>query len=256
MSSASLFKMAISSLQIFACRTSLFQKGEDLAEFIIRELPKANIGAKIQERSILCVTSKIVSLAEGMIVPRSEISKPDLVKKEADIYIAGSDYGTGLTIKHGLLVAAAGIDESNSKDDAYILYPLDPYASVGKLHARLSAHYGVKDLGIILTDSHTQPLRRGVTGIGLAHWGFRAVQKKVGSKDLFGRELKMTYVNALDALSVASVLTMGEGDESTPLAVIDGAQVEFTSEACSADEIQIRWQDDIYRPLFSHLLQK
>jgi len=241
-----------SSFNVSACRTSLFGLGEDLASFIIRELPKA----KVKERSILCVTSKIMSLAERAVISTSEISKAELVRKEADIFVSENDYGTGLTIKHGLLIAASGIDESNSKDGAYILYPRDPYASTQKLHARLISHYGLKEFGIILTDSHTQPLRRGVTGIGLAHWGFNAVQKRVGTRDLYGRELKMTYINALDALAVAAVFVMGEGDESSPLALVEGAKVQFNSGRCTPDEVQIRWEEDLYRPLFSNLLQK
>jgi coenzyme F420-0:L-glutamate ligase len=242
-----------SSFHVSACRTSLFALGDDLASFITNELPKS----KVKERSILCVTSKIMSLAERTVISTSEISKADLVRKEADIFVAENDYGTGgLTIKNGLLIAAAGIDESNSKDGAYILYPRDPYGSAQKLHAHLISHYGLKELGIIITDSHTQPLRRGVTGIGLAHWGFNAVQKRVGTHDLYGRELKMTYINALDALAVAAVFVMGEGDESSPLALIEGAKVQFNSGRSTADEVQIRWEEDLYRPLFSNLLQK
>jgi dihydrofolate synthase / folylpolyglutamate synthase len=239
-------------LNVFACRTSLFGLGDDLGDFIIRELPKA----KVKERSILCVTSKIMSLAERAVISRSEISKAELVRKEADIFVSENDYGTGLTIKQGLLIAAAGIDESNSRDDAYILYPRNPYASTQQLHVRLSSHYGLKELGIIITDSHTQPLRRGVTGIGIAHWGFNAVQTRVGTRDLFGRELKMTFINALDALAVAAVFVMGEGDESSPLALIEGAKVQFKSGTSTPDEVQIRWEEDLYRPLFSRWIEK
>jgi dihydrofolate synthase / folylpolyglutamate synthase len=114
----------------------------------------------------------------------------------------------------------------------------------------------LKELGIIITDSHTQPLRRGVTGIGIAHWGFNAVQTRVGTRDLFGRELKMTFINALDALAVAAVFVMGEGDESSPLALIEGAKVQFKSGTSTPDEVQIRWEEDLYRPLFSRWIEK
>jgi F420-0:gamma-glutamyl ligase len=156
-----------------------------------------------------------------------------------------------LTIKHGILIPSAGIDESNSEEGAYILFPEDPYASAEILGSALRTRFGIRRLGIIITDSHTQPLRKGVTGIGLSHWGFRATKNYVGRKDLFGREIKMTHVNALDALAVAAVYAMGETDEQRPIAVLEGTEVEFT-DATSVDEIRIPVEEDLY----GHLLFK
>ncbi len=160
-----------------------------------------------------------------------------------------------LTIKHGLILPSAGIDESNSATDDYILYPLDPYASAKKLGEDLRARSGFNKVGVILTDSHTTSLRKGVTGVGLAHWGFRAIRSEVGREDLFGRKLKMTAVNVLDALSVAAVLTMGESSEARPIALLQYDQIEFTS-STSPDEIKIPLEEDLYGPLLLALKKK
>lgn len=238
--------------------------GRDLSQFVIDEIQRLALSKKVapqeilKEKSILAITSKIVSLAEKAIVLKSDISKEDLVKRESEYSLGGTAYGMGLTITKGLLIAAAGIDESNvdahSIGDHYIIYPKDPYLGAQKLLGDLKKHFGLKDLGIILTDSHTQPLRRGVIGIGLAHAGFKATQSKVGLPDLFGKPLKMTFINSLDALASAAVFTMGEGDERCPLALIEGANVEFTNEKSSPDEIHISWQDDIYRGLIEKVI--
>jgi F420-0:gamma-glutamyl ligase len=233
------------SLSIYAIQTAVFHLGDSLFDFITSQIA---IG-QLKEGSVLAVTSKIVSLAEHRLMQKQDIAKADLVRQEADIFLADSVYGTSLTITHGLLIPTAGIDESNSETDAYILYPKDPFSSARILGEKLRREYGLKNLGLILTDSRSTPLRRGVTGIALAHWGFMATQNQIGTADIFGRNLAMTYINVVDALAGAAVYMMGEGSERCPLAIIDGADIEFTN-STEPSEIQIPYQDDIYAPLF------
>ena len=86
----------------------------------------------------------------------------------------------------------------------------------------------------------------GLTGIALAHAGFRGVRSLVGAPDLFGRPLRMTQVNVVDAIASAAVLAMGEGSERCPLAIIQSSEVEF----CEAvDSVHIPIEEDIYGPL-------
>lgn len=233
-----------SDFRVASFRTGIFSPGEDLAAFILASIPRE----RAVEGMVLAVTSKIVSLAENAVVPRSDVEKSALIRREADAFLGETLYGVALTIKHGILIPSAGIDESNSVNGDFILFPKDPYASARRLHAALREAWGVRDLGILITDSHTQPLRRGVTGIGLAHWGFRATRNLVGTSDLFGREMKMTHVNVLDALAVAAVYAMGEVAERRPLALLYGSGAEFT-ETSSADEIAIPREEDLYGSL-------
>ena len=233
------------TLEAWAIRTRLFKVGDELAPFVIESLE----GRPLVEGDVLAVTSKIVSLSENALTPRSE-AKIDVIKREADQYLGEGGFGVHLTVKHGLLLPSAGIDESNAAGDFYILLPHDPFGTAKALWNALRLHYKIHHLGILITDSHTQPLRRGVTGISLAHWGFGATQDLVGKTDLYGRPFKMTSVNAADALSATAVFLMGEGTEPCPLAVLRGARLEFGPES-DPNETRIPLEEDLYRPLFS-----
>ena len=237
-------------LKVEAIRTRIFHAKENLFEFLIESLP----GDQVEDGMIIAITSKLVSIAEGNFAARiSMISTPEtraekkaLIQKEADVFLGETKHSVQLTMKHGLLLPSAGIDESNSENGEFILYPKDPYGAAAIIGHALRTHFGLKNLGVILTDSHTTPLRSGVTGIGLSHFGFKAVRNLIGEKDLFGRELKATQVNVLDALSAAAVYEMGESNDQSPIALISGARnIEFT-ESSLASEIQIALEDDLY----------
>jgi F420-0:gamma-glutamyl ligase len=229
-------------VQVSAVQTSIFRQGQDLHAFLALHLSRP-----VLEGSVLAITSKIVSLAENRVRPH-DIRKKDLVKQEAEYYLGEGGHGSHLTIKHGILIPSAGIDESNSESGGYILFPENPYARAEGICKHLKARFRLRQLGVIITDSHTTPLRRGVTGISLAHWGLRATEELAGQPDLFDRKLKFTHVNVVDSLAAMAVFLMGEADDCTPLAVISGAKVEFT-EVTSKDEIVIEPEADLYFPL-------
>jgi F420-0:gamma-glutamyl ligase len=224
-------------------QTPIFKIGESVADFVF-----ANAAADlVRDGMILVITSKIVSLAENRLVAKSSIEKADLIAREAEHHFGEGGYGCFLTIKHGLFIPSAGIDESNSETGAYILYPEDPFKSAKQIWSDLKTKWKIENLGVILTDSHTTPLRNGVTGIALAHWGFHGVKSLVGEPDLFGRKIQMTFVNIADGLAAGATLLMGEGNERQPLAVIHNATVSFVNEIDPA-EIRMPLKDDLYLP--------
>ena len=231
------------SLKVTAIPSPLFQLGGPLADFIIHTLSPYSIG----EKMILAVSSKLFSLAENCIAQNED--KIQLVQKEADHDLGESSYGFHLTIKEGLVLPSAGIDQSNSPTGDYLLFPKKPYLSLKKLWIHLRKQWKVKNLGLLMTDSHTTPLRRGVTGTAVAHWGFKAVKDCRGQKDLYQRELKVTTVNNIDALAGIAVWMMGEGNEQRPLALIENASLEWEEES-SSQEIRIPLEEDLYKPLF------
>lgn len=231
-------------ITISPIRTDIFRTGGDLLAFL-----KLHAAGALTEGSVLAVTSKIVSLAEERTLPKDSITKQELVRREADRYLGPGNHGVELTIKHGLLIPSAGIDESNSEGGAYILYPENPWASAARIRQYLRRELKLQNLGVILTDSHSTPLRLGVTGISLAHWGLKGTQSLVGAPDIFGKELKFTSVDVVDSLAAMAVFVMGEADNRCPLAVIQGAQVEFTEES-SPREVVVEAENDLYAPLF------
>lgn len=232
-----------------AIRTPLFRVGQPLAPFVLEALKTQ----PISEKTIVCVTSKIVSLSEKRIVPRSETDKRSLILREADHDLGEIAHGVRLTIKHGLMIPSAGIDESNSESGDFILFPQDPYASARQLWKDLRVALRVRELGVLITDSRTQPLRWGVTGIALSYWGFRAIRDLVGTDDLFGRKLQMTKVNAADALASTAAYLMGESDDRCPIAVIEGSDVVFSDQS-DPSELMIPLERDLYYPLIRKAL--
>ncbi len=205
----------------------------------------------MKENSILAVTSKIIAIAENRVVPIGKIDKKALVEKEADLFIPQdkNKYGFTITIKGSLLIPSAGIDESNG-NGYYILWPSDPQKWANKIRNYLKKRFGLQNIGVIITDSKTTPLRWGTTGVMLAHAGFKALKNYINEPDIFGRPLQVTKANVADALAAAAVLSMGEGNEQTPLAIISEVPfVNFQKNNPSKRELSglaISLEDDIY----------
>ncbi len=213
----------------------------------------------LKENSIVAITSKIVSIGEGRCIPiNGKTNKDELAIKEADIYLERSIAPEGLilhTIKNNLLVASAGIDESNGAG-YFILWPKDPQASAKKIWKFLKKKFKVKNLGVIITDSRLIPLRRGVVGLSIAFVGFKPLRDYRNLKDIFGREFVMETSNLPDSLATAAVLEMGEGSEQKPIAIIsDVPFVEFTKENFSPksfdDSFEINSKEDMFYPFLS-----
>jgi F420-0:gamma-glutamyl ligase len=108
-------------------------------------------------------------------------------------------------------------------------------------------------VGVIITDSKTTPLLWGVTGVAIAHAGFKALHDLIGQPDLFGRLLKMEKVNVAQGLATAAVLVMGEAAEQTPLATItDIPGIEWQDRIPTGEELaalRIELADDAYAPI-------
>lgn len=237
-------------MRVQAFKTKKITAGMSLEETITQVLQK------LEEKSIIAVTSKVVSITEGQIITKDKaLSKKDLIAQEAEYYLdVPSEYDICLTIRNNILIPTAGIDESNA-NNSYILYPDDVQASAFRLWSFLKSHYNLRHVGVIITDSHTTPLRRGVIGLGLGWCGFQALRNYIGTPDIFGSPLRVTLSNLLDGYAAAAVVVMGEGQEQTPIAVIDQLQnVEFTDQAPSKaelDQLLMSKEKDLYAPLLN-----
>ena len=225
-------------------KTHVFQEGGDLSAFI------ADYFKKLPERSVIVATSKIVALAERRTaVADNAQAKEKLIRAESDLAIP-TKY-VWLTVKDGMVMASAGIDESNA-NGKLILLPKDSFKTARNLRNKLRQKYSVRHLGVLITDSRIVPLRAGVTGIAVGYAGFRGIKDYRGTPDIFGRKFKFSRTNIADGLAAAAVLVMGEGNEQQPLAIIERAPVEFCDRVNRA-ELRIDIQEDMYRPLFSKL---
>lgn len=237
-------------MKIHAYQTKKIVQGDEVFDILDSTLPL------LKEKEIVVVTSKIVAICQGDVVKNDgSVKKIDLIKKEADLYIDEpkvTRYNVNLTIKRDILIANAGIDESNG-NGYFILWPRDSQKAAEKIWEHLRQKHHLRYLGIIISESRTTPLRWGTLGVGLAWCGFEALKNYIGEPDIFGRSLKMTKLSVLDGLAAGAVTVMGEGNEQTPLAVISDVPFAiFQDRLPTKDEregMRISRQDDIYSPL-------
>lgn len=232
-------------MKVIPIQTRVFEENEDLVDFICEYI------GDLPEKSIIAVTSKIVALAEGRTEEYiDEKQKGDLICAESEKAIETK--WCWLTVKDGMVMASAGVDESNSQGGKLILLPGDSYKASEIIRAAMMEKFGLKELGVILTDSRVLPLRAGVTGISIGYAGFKGIRDYIGKPDIFGRLMKMSRTNVADGLAAAAVLEMGEASEQIPLVVIEEAPVEFCDTIDRA-ELKIDIEDDLYRPMFGSL---
>ncbi len=218
---------------------------------------------QLSEKSIVAITSKIISITEGRIVQiqNSEFiihnsgkdQKDELIEQESEFYLPRDEnkFNVSLTVTRGNLVASAGIDESNG-NGYYILWPADTQAAANKIREYLGQKFNIRDIGVIITDGKTTPLRWGVTGFALSYSGFVPLKNYIGADDIFGRKMEYTKMNIADGLAGAATLVMGEGNEQTPLAVIsDLSTIEFQDRNPTQEELaalKISMDEDLYAP--------
>jgi F420-0:gamma-glutamyl ligase len=207
------------------------------------------------EKSIVIVTSKIVALCENRVEPVDGTDKEALIKRESDLFLPStlSRYGYHFTITDNTLISVAGIDESNSGGDYYVLWPDDLQKSANDIRRYLRHKFNLKDLGVVISDSTCLPLRWGTFGIPLSYSGFRPTNDYIGTPDLFGRPFKVSKSGVALGLTAAAVVVMGEGTEQTPMAVIDDIPfVEFQENDPTAEDLEnfyiSNWREDLFEP--------
>ena len=228
-------------MKIKTIKTRIFKPSENLIKFIEDYLPE------IKEETVLLITSKIVALSEGRLVKISgDKEKVELIKKESDFCVR-SKYAY-ITIKDGMVMASAGVDESNAQGNI-ILLPKDSFVTASKVRNYFIKKYKIKKLAVIITDSRSMPLRKGITGSALGYAGFSALKDYCKSLDIFGRPFKHSIVNVADSLATSAVLCMGEGSERRPLAIIKKVPIEYVDKI-NRGELLVNIKDDMYGPIF------
>lgn len=200
---------------------------------------------------VIAISSKVLAIHEGQcVVAGKRKDKEALAKKIAEKYVE-LDYGRGrhavFTIAKGVLIRTAGIDESNG-NGYYILWPQDPKKTAQKMKRVIEKKYGVKLAGVIVTDSYSTLLRRGASGFALSWTGIHPTKDYRGKPDVFGRKLKVTLSNVIDALAGAAVFVMGEAGESTPVVIIRGLKnIEKEHRVKKElDRFPVHMEDDIF----------
>lgn len=212
-----------------------FGKGDDLTGIILRAIETCvELPGGLQSGDIVVITSKIVAKVEGRVIAAPD--REDAITAEAVRVVASKmrkDDGTpGSTRivqnKHGLILAAAGVDASNTEDGTVVLLPQDPDASARTLRESIQQVLGIS-IGVIITDTLGRAWRRGLTDHAIGASGIRVLDDLAGTHDSFGRLLKVTMVAVADQLAAASELVRAKSS-LTPVAVIRGAHTWVTND--------------------------
>ncbi len=225
-------------------KTAIFQPRENLLNFINHYI------FNLIEGDVLVVTSKIVALAEGRLRKITNLAdKEKIIRAESQFSLKTK--WAHLTIKDNLVMANAGIDESNGQGQI-ILLPKNSFKTASKIRNFFKKKYQLKNLGVIITDSQTIPLRLGVIGVALGYAGFKGLKDYCQTVDIFNRPFHFSRVDVSDSLATAAVFCMGEGNERQPLAIISGAVLTYTNRV-NINELKIDIRDDMYGPLFKKM---
>jgi coenzyme F420-0:L-glutamate ligase len=175
------------------------RRGDDLAGLL---LPLV----ELSDGDVVCVTSKIVSKAEGRVVAGS---RAEAVAQETRRLVARRGPLEIVVNRLGLTMAAAGVDASNVEPGHVVLLPVDPDASAGQLRSAVLERAGV-NVGVLVTDTAGRAWREGQTDLAVGAAGLQVVDDHAGRTDGYGNALMVTAPAVADEIAGAAELAAGK----------------------------------------------
>lgn len=226
-------------LRVLGLRLPLIRPGDDLLRLILKAA--AQVGG-VRDGDVLVVSSKVVATAQGRIVELTRIRPSqrakriavkteqspefvELVLREANRILAVRK-GAILTIKNGMICVNAGVDASNAPPGHVALMPANPDRVAEELRATLMKSSN-KKVGMIISDSHVNPLRLGTVGQAVGVAGLEPVADQRSRPDLYGKPLQITFRAVADQLATAAQVVMGEGNERMPVVIVRDIKIDF-----------------------------
>lgn len=233
-------------MHILPIHTPVIHAGNDLAAILAEH-------AHVQAGDIIVVSSKVIATVEGNAIDLSTLEASQEARDwsektgrsaafcEAVLHevrrlngvVRGACPGALLTevrpdgLQSGtILVANAGLDESNVTSGYAVGWPKDPAASANALKKRLT-DMASGPVAVIVTDSCCTPRRIGVIAQALATAGLDPIENRIGTTDLFGRSMTITKEARADQLAVAANFLMGNAAQSVPAAIIRDHDTAF-----------------------------
>ena len=210
---------------------------------------------------ILVIAQKVVSKAEGRVVRLSSIKptprarrlarkhgkEPELMelilRESRQLLVAKNGIIITETL-HGFVCANSGIDQSNIQGHSAVLLPENPDASARALRAYVKEAAGVS-VAVIITDTFGRAFRMGQTNVAIGVAGLEPIKSYIGSKDMFGRKLKVTEIAVADEIASASELVMGKA-EGIPIAIVRGYRYA-AKERASGHSLLRPENEDLFR---------
>ncbi|GIJ00286.1 coenzyme F420-0:L-glutamate ligase/coenzyme F420-1:gamma-L-glutamate ligase [Sediminihabitans luteus] len=202
----------------------------------------------LEAGDVVVVTSKIVSKAEGRV--RAAADREAAITEETVRPVASrsSDHGVLRIVENrlGLVMAAAGVDASNTPEGTVLLLPEDPDASARAIRAALVRRFGV-EVGVVVSDTIGRPWREGQTDIAIGVAGVRVVHDLRGTTDTHGREIRVTQSAVVDEIAGATELVRGKAT-ARPLAIVRGLGRFVTPDDGPGARALVRpAEDDLFR---------
>ncbi|MCU1431391.1 MAG: coenzyme F420-0:L-glutamate ligase [Actinotalea sp.] len=199
--------------------------GADLVTLLVPVLtgltwPDGSTG--LADGDVVVVTSKVVSKAEGRVLAAADREQA-ITDETVRVVATRSHPGGTLRIvenRLGLVMAAAGVDASNTPDGTVLLLPVDPDVSAARLRAGLVARFGVR-IGVVVTDTAGRAWRRGLTDLAIGAAGVVVLEDLRGQTDSHGRTLDVTVTAVADEIAAAADLVTGK-TSGRPVAVVRG----------------------------------
>lgn len=203
--------------------------GDDLAGLVARAVsavtwPDGSRG--VADGDVVVVTSKVVSKAEGRVVAAPD--REAAITAETVRTVARRGALRIVENRQGLVMAAAGVDASNTPEGTVLLLPEDPDASARALRRALREHLGVR-VGVVVTDTAGRAWRRGLTDLAVGAAGLAVLEDLRGATDTHGRVLDVTVTAVADEIASLAELVTGK-TTGRPVAVVRGLGRHVTDE--------------------------
>jgi coenzyme F420-0:L-glutamate ligase / coenzyme F420-1:gamma-L-glutamate ligase len=211
--------------------------GADLARLIGDAAPDLRSG------DIVVVTSKIISKAEGRVI---RADRERAIDAEAVRVVARRGPTRIAETRHGLVLAAAGVDASNTAPGTVVLLPEDPDGSARRLRKALAGRRGVS-VGVVITDTMGRPWRVGQTDTAIGAAGLAPLRDHRGQPDTFGTTMEVTIAAVADEIAAAADLVKGKTAQ-VPVAIVRGlAELVTESDGPGAAALVRPAAEDMFR---------
>ena len=176
--------------------------GDDLADHLLA----ARSGVGLADGDVVCVTSKVVSKAEGRTVVGD---REAAIVAETRRLVARRGPLQVVVNRLGLTMAAAGVDASNVEPGTVLLLPEDPDATARALRVALAARAGV-NVAVLVTDTAGRAWREGQADLAIGAAGLQVLDDHAGRVDHYGNTLEVTAPAVADEIAGAAELAAGK----------------------------------------------
>ncbi|MGH9933780.1 MAG: coenzyme F420-0:L-glutamate ligase [Nitrososphaerales archaeon] len=243
--------------------TPIYLKGDvhansNLANLILSSVRRAKY--RLKNDDVLVVAHKIVSKAEGRVIDlvtiqpsmrainiarkyRKDPRIVELILRESRRIVKMERSIIITETKHGFVCANAGVDKSNISGDRAVLLPTNPDRSAVKIK-RAVMRQTRKNVAVIISDTFGRPFRKGQVNVAIGIAGLNPLKDYRGTKDMFGKQLKVTEIAVADEMASAAELVMGKTD-ATPVVII--TDFKYENKQGSAKDLIRKRKYDLFR---------